>query len=48
MLKLYGKKANWMKGPKWFWFILNCIFGIVIEEIEMAIKSFGPGTYQFD
>ena len=31
-----------MKGPKWVWFFVNCIFGIVIEEVEMAIKSFRP------
>ena len=31
-----------MKGPKWVWFVINSVFGIVIEEIEMAIKSFGP------
>ncbi len=31
-----------MKGPKLVWFFINCVFGLVIEEVEMAIKSFRP------
>ena len=31
-----------MKGPKWIWFIVNTIFGIVLDEIEMAVKSYRP------
>ena len=39
-MKLNVKKQNWLKGPKWLWVIVNSIFGIVIEEVEMGIKSF--------
>ena len=31
-----------MKGSMWLWFLVNSIFGIVIEEIEMAIRSYCP------
>ena len=34
------KKPIWLKGPKWVWVIVNSIFGIVIEEVEMGIKSY--------
>ena len=28
-----------MKGPKWIWFFVNSVFGILVTEIEMAIKT---------
>ena len=31
-----------MKCLKWVWFLLNSVFGILIEEIKLAIKSYGP------
>ena len=31
-----------MRAPKWVCFLLNSVFGIIIEEIEMAIKWFRP------
>ena len=37
-----------MKGPDWVWFLVNSIFGIVIEEIEMAIKSYRPTANFFN
>ncbi len=29
-----------MKGPKWVWFLVNSVFGILITEMEIALKSF--------
>ena len=37
-----------MKGPKWVWFIVNSVFGIVIEEIEMAVKAYRPTANFFN
>ena len=37
-----------MKGPKWAWFIVNSVFGIVLEEIDMAIKSYRPAAKFFN
>ena len=37
-----------MKGPKWVWFIINSVFGIVIEEIEMALKIYRPTAKFFN
>ena len=48
ILNVNTRMANWMKGPKWLWFILNSVFGIVIEEIEMAIKSYRPTAKFFN
>ena len=37
-----------MKGPKWVWFLVNSVFVIVLEEIEMAIKSYRPAAEFFN
>ena len=37
-----------MKGPKWLWFIVKSIFGIVFDEIELAIKSYRPAAKFFN
>ena len=33
---------NWKNGPKWVWLLVNSVFGIVLEEIKRAIKSYRP------
>ena len=37
-----------MRGPKWLWFVVNSIFGMVIEEIEMAVKLYRPNANFFN
>ena len=31
-----------MKGPKWIWFPVNSVFGILIDEIGMAVQLYRP------
>ena len=37
-----------MRGPKWVWFFVRSIFGIVLEELEMAVKSYRPTAKFFN
>ena len=47
-MNLQTRKTSWIKCPKWFWFIIYSIFGIVLEEIELAIKSYHPTANFFN
>ena len=40
-----------MKGPKWFWFSVNCVFGVVIEGMDVVdqiadVATENVGPYQ--
>ena len=37
-----------MAGPKWVWFFVRSIFGIVLEELEMAVKLYRPTVNFFN
>ena len=48
VVNLKTRKPNWTKGPKWVWFLVNSLFGIAIEEIEMALRSYRPTANFFN
>ena len=35
-------KPKTYRAPKAIWFLVNCLFGLLLEEVQLAIKSFKP------
>ena len=48
ILNLHTETVAWMKGLKLVWFLVNSVFGIALEEIELALKSYRPTANFFN